>query len=166
MIPGDLLSTFPHRQFHTLPGLLDSWAAPPNPNPNACMPMQGGSLYHFYYGLWYEGSKVTHKIDKNVFKWKISKQIAYKIIINRFWWLIEAVFDECAIRHARCFRRNCLTSVNYCSNCLVLSTSHCSIMNYHVFKGWYRRIVVFRTSRCNEILLWYHVIYCELTTDS
>ena len=27
MIPGDLLSAFLHRQFHTLPGLLDSWAA-------------------------------------------------------------------------------------------------------------------------------------------
>ena len=48
MIPGDLLSAFPHRQFYTLPGLLDSWAALPNYNPNACMPMQGGSLYHFY----------------------------------------------------------------------------------------------------------------------
>ena len=34
MIP-DLLSAFPHRQFHTLPGLLDSWAALPNSNPNA-----------------------------------------------------------------------------------------------------------------------------------
>ena len=33
MIPGDLLSAFSHRQFHTLPGLLDSRA------------MQGGSLY-------------------------------------------------------------------------------------------------------------------------
>ena len=54
MIPGDLISAFPHRQFHTLPGLLDSWAALPNSNPNACMPMQGGSLYHFYDGLWYE----------------------------------------------------------------------------------------------------------------
>ena len=53
MIPGDLLSAFPHRQFQTLPGLLDSWAALPNSNPNACMPMQGGSLYHFYDGLWY-----------------------------------------------------------------------------------------------------------------
>ena len=50
MIPGDLLSAFPHRQFHTLPGLLDSWAALPNSNPNACMPMQRGSLYHFYDG--------------------------------------------------------------------------------------------------------------------
>ena len=54
MIPGDVLSAFPHRQFHTLPGLLltlDSWAALPNSYPNACMPMQGGSLYHFYDGL-------------------------------------------------------------------------------------------------------------------
>ena len=54
MIPGDLLSAFPHTQFHTLPGLLDSWAALPNSNPNACMPMQGGSLHHFYDGLWYD----------------------------------------------------------------------------------------------------------------
>ena len=54
MIPGDLLSAFPHTQFHTLPGLLDSWAALPNSYPNACMPMQGGSLCHFYDGLWYD----------------------------------------------------------------------------------------------------------------
>ena len=52
MIPGDLLSAFPHRQFHTLPSLLDSWAALPNSNPNACMPMQGGGLYHFYDGIY------------------------------------------------------------------------------------------------------------------
>ena len=51
MIPGDLLSAFPHRQFHTLPGLLDSRAALPNSNPNALRAMQGGSLYHFYDGL-------------------------------------------------------------------------------------------------------------------
>ena len=54
MIPGDLLSAFPNRQFHTLPGLLDSWAALPNSYPNACVPMQGGTLYHFYDGLWYD----------------------------------------------------------------------------------------------------------------
>ena len=48
MILGELLSAFPHRQFHTLPGLLDSWAALPNSNPNALRAMQGGSLYHFY----------------------------------------------------------------------------------------------------------------------
>ena len=53
MIPGDLLSAFPHRQFHTLPGLLDSWAALPNSYPNALHAMQGGSLYHFHNGLWY-----------------------------------------------------------------------------------------------------------------
>ena len=63
MIPGDLLSAFPHRQFNTLPGLLDSWAALPNSNPNACMPMQGGSLYHFYDGLWYDpAERWTHDL--------------------------------------------------------------------------------------------------------
>ena len=65
MIPGDLLSAFPHRQFHTLPGLLDSWAALPNSNPNACMPMpmQRGSLYHFYDGLWYDpAERRTHDL--------------------------------------------------------------------------------------------------------
>ena len=51
MTPGDLLSMCPHRQFHTLPGLLDSRAALPNSNPNALRAMQGGSLYHFYGGL-------------------------------------------------------------------------------------------------------------------
>ena len=63
MIPGDLLSAFPHRQFNTLPGLLDSWAALPNSNPNACVPMQGGSLYHFYDGLWYDpAERRTHDL--------------------------------------------------------------------------------------------------------
>ena len=58
MIPRDLLSAFPQRQFHTLPGLLDSWAALPNSNPNTCMPVQGGSLYHFYDGLWYDPAEM------------------------------------------------------------------------------------------------------------
>ena len=63
MIPGDLLSAFPHRQFHTLPGLLDSRAALPNSNPNARVPMQGGSLYHFYDGLWYDpAERRTHDL--------------------------------------------------------------------------------------------------------
>ena len=80
MIPGDLLSAFPHRQFHTLPGLLDSWAALPNSNPNACVPMQGGSLYHFYDGLWYDpAERRTHDLPcerrttffgKLLYKWK------------------------------------------------------------------------------------------------
>ena len=63
MIPGDLLSAFPNRQFHTLPSLLDSWAALPNSNPNTCMPMQGGSLYHSYDGLWYDpAERRTHDL--------------------------------------------------------------------------------------------------------
>ena len=63
MIPGDLLSAFPHRQFHTLSGLLDSWAALPNSYPNALRAMQGGSLYHFYDGLWYDpAERRTHDL--------------------------------------------------------------------------------------------------------
>ena len=63
MIPGDLLSAFPHRQFHTLPGLLDSRAALPNSYPNALRAMQGGSLYHFYDGLWYDpAERRTHDL--------------------------------------------------------------------------------------------------------
>ena len=48
MIPGDLLSACPHRQFHTLPGLLDSRAALSDSHPKALRAKQGGSLYHFY----------------------------------------------------------------------------------------------------------------------
>ena len=63
MIQGDLLSAFPHRQFHTLPGLLDSWAALPNSYLNTCMPTQGGSLYHFYDGVWYNpAERRTHDL--------------------------------------------------------------------------------------------------------
>ena len=38
LIPGDLLSACPHREFHTLPGLLDSRATLSNFYPNACVP--------------------------------------------------------------------------------------------------------------------------------
>ena len=41
MIPGDLLSACPYRQFHTLIGLLDSLAALSNSYPNALRAMQG-----------------------------------------------------------------------------------------------------------------------------
>ena len=54
MIPGDILSACPHRQCHTLPGLLDSRAALSNSFPNALRAMQGGCLYHFYDGLWHD----------------------------------------------------------------------------------------------------------------
>ena len=69
MIPGDLLSAFPHRQFHTLPGLSDSWAALPNSNPNACMPMQGGS--------WDENRHVCAK--RNVTSIKISWEVRFLV---------------------------------------------------------------------------------------
>ena len=60
-IPEDLLSACPHRQFHTLPGLLDSQAALSNSYPNALRAMQGGSLYHFHDSLWYDpAGRRTH----------------------------------------------------------------------------------------------------------
>ena len=63
MIPGDLLSACPHRQFHTLPGLLDSRVALPNSNPNVLCAMQGGSSYHFYDGIWYDlAGRRTHDL--------------------------------------------------------------------------------------------------------
>ena len=37
LIPGDLLSACPHRQFHTLPSLLDSRAALSHLYPIACV---------------------------------------------------------------------------------------------------------------------------------
>ena len=37
LIPGDLLSACPDRQFHTLPGNLDSRAALSNSYPDACV---------------------------------------------------------------------------------------------------------------------------------
>ena len=58
------LSTCPHRQFHTLPGILDSRAALSNSYPSALRSTQGGSLYHFYDGPWYdrlEGELMTYR---------------------------------------------------------------------------------------------------------
>ena len=67
MIPGDLLSACPHRQFHTLPGLLDSRAALSYSYPNALRAMKEGNLYHFYNGIWYdragpEGELTTYRV--------------------------------------------------------------------------------------------------------
>ena len=63
MIPGDLLSACPHRQFHTLPDLLDSRAALSDSYPNALRAKQRGSLYHFYDGHWYDpAGRRTHDL--------------------------------------------------------------------------------------------------------
>ena len=86
MIPGDLLSAFLHRQFHTLPGLLDSWAALPNSNPNACMPMQGDSLYHFYDGLWYDpAERRTHDPPcERRTRYRLSQPDTVKVSVTTF----------------------------------------------------------------------------------
>ena len=92
MIPGYLLSAFPHRQFHTLPGLLDSWAALPNSNPNACMPMQGGSLYHFYDGLWYDpAERRTHDLPcERRTRYRLSQPdtVITEVTRKMFWWQV------------------------------------------------------------------------------
>ena len=54
MIVKDLLSACSHKQSHILPDLLESQAAMSNSYPSALCAVQGGSLYHFYDGLWYD----------------------------------------------------------------------------------------------------------------
>ena len=101
MIPGDLLSAYSHRQFHTLPGLLDSWAALPNSYPNACMPMQGGSLYHFYDGLWYDpAERRTHDLP-------CERRTRYRL---------KACSNKTRQqRHRQCIKRIMLRLINICS---------------------------------------------------
>ena len=87
MVPGDLLSACPHRQFHTLPGLLDSLAALSNSYPNPCVPMQGGSLYHFYDGLWYDPAGTrTHDLPcERRTRWPLSHPTRYSMLPRRFY---------------------------------------------------------------------------------
>ena len=50
------LFPFKHRQIY-------SGVALPNSDPNALRGMQGGSLYHFYDGLWYDpAGRRTHDL--------------------------------------------------------------------------------------------------------
>ena len=58
LIPGDLLSAFPHRQFHTLPGLLDSQAALSNSYPNASMPSREAvcTIFMMVFGMTHSGA--------------------------------------------------------------------------------------------------------------
>ena len=61
MIPGD---AFPHRQFHTLPSLLDSWAALSSSNPSALRAMQAVcTILPFYDGILYDPTgRRTHDL--------------------------------------------------------------------------------------------------------
>ena len=61
LIPGDFLSACPHRQFHTLPDLLDSRAALPNSYPNALRAMQGGilcTIFMMVFGMTRPGAEL------------------------------------------------------------------------------------------------------------
>ena len=115
MIPGDLLSAFPHRQFHTLPGLLDSWAALPNSYPNACMPMQGGSLYHFYDGLWYDpAERRTHDLpSERRTRYRLSQPKRFKSTI---YFVINQVFQNHWFEYYTICSMNCYWQFIYISS--------------------------------------------------
>ena len=53
LIPGNRLSTCPHRQFHTQPGFLDSRAALSNSYPNACVQWREAvcSIFIMVFGM-------------------------------------------------------------------------------------------------------------------
>ena len=55
LIPGDILSTYSHRQFHTPPGLLDSRAALSNSYqyPNTCVPSREAvcTIFMMVFGM-------------------------------------------------------------------------------------------------------------------
>ena len=61
LIPGDLYSACPHRQFHTLPGLLHSRAALPNSYPNACVPSREAvcTIFMMVFGMTRPGREPT-----------------------------------------------------------------------------------------------------------
>ena len=61
LIPGDLLNACPHRQFHTLPGLLDSWAALSNSYPNTCVHCKEAvcTIFMMVFGMTLPGCKST-----------------------------------------------------------------------------------------------------------
>ena len=60
LIPGD--SACPHRQFHTLPGLLDSQAALPNSYPNACVQFKEAvyTIFMMIFGMTRPGCEPTN----------------------------------------------------------------------------------------------------------
>ena len=61
-IPGDLLSACPHRQFHTLPSLLDSRAALSNSYyPEICVPSRETicTIFMMVFGMTQPGRELT-----------------------------------------------------------------------------------------------------------
>ena len=61
LIPGDLLSACPHRQFHTLPGILDSGAALSNTYTNAWVLSREAGFVPFSSGSQCTQQKLNHR---------------------------------------------------------------------------------------------------------
>ena len=84
LIPWDFYSLCPHRQFHMLPGLLHSWAALLTPS-RELHAKQGGSLYNFYDGLWYDLAgywthDLPHQRERHAKHW--SNPMGFQLKLN------------------------------------------------------------------------------------
>ena len=69
LIPIDILSAYPHRQSHTLPGLSDSPAGLSNSYPNACVPSRETVCAIFYvFGMTGMGGKPAtyHRMSRTL----------------------------------------------------------------------------------------------------
>ena len=84
MIPGDLLSAFPHRQFQTLPSLLDSWAALPNSHPNALRAYAGRQFVPFlWWSLVWPGREANSRPTVREADTLLTEPTRHG---GRFWW--------------------------------------------------------------------------------
>ena len=116
MIPGNFLNAFPHRRFHTLTDLLDSWTALPNSYPNALRAMQGGSLYHFYDGLWYDpaGRRTQDLLCERRTRYRL-RQPDTVLLMNRYTCIYtKIILNTCNyfVMSQRQFRSNRLTELS------------------------------------------------------
>ena len=153
MIPGELLNAFPHRQFHTLPGLLDSWAALPNSNLNACMPMQGGSLYHFYDGLWYDpAERRTHDLPcERRTRYRLSQPDTACRWINLWFWNLALLYFMLNMIFSHTQRVSVTLAITLCPSSASSLSSLSSLSSS--LSAW--TFLVFRlllSNRCTDLL--------------
>ena len=116
MIPGYFLSAFLHRQFHTLTDLLDSLAALPNSYPDALCAMQGGSLYHFHDGLWYDpaGRRTQELLCERRTRYRLSQPDTVLLMKRYTCIYTKIILNTCNyfVMSQRQFRSNTLTELS------------------------------------------------------
>ena len=98
LVPADLLSACPHRQFHTLPGLLDSQTALSNSYPNACIPSMETvcTIFMMVFGMTRPGceSMTSHMRGRN------ANHLAIPMRCNLTTGIVYTVFDLIGARGA------------------------------------------------------------------